>query len=199
MQDWIRERREGFKTVDLESQCSYRSIYFVYWFSSKFSYSVSIFFRYFFPQMFLKSITWCRYKIYVEGHAWSVSQKYILACDSMSLLITPHYYDFYSRGLLPTIHYWPINEKNKCKSIKFAVDWGNKHTKEVTFYAFLITPHYYDFHEVKSNSGSYYNCIPQYHLSQNITRARLLSLLYVCFVIRHKRLEKQGANLCKTN
>ncbi|KAD5317009.1 hypothetical protein R6Q59_032281 [Mikania micrantha] len=69
-----------------------------------------------------------RYKIYVEGNAWSVSEKYILACDSMSLVITPHYYDFFSRGLIPTVHYWPINEKNKCSSIKFAVDWGNKNT-----------------------------------------------------------------------
>ncbi|KAM3282349.1 O-glucosyltransferase rumi [Capsicum chacoense] len=71
-----------------------------------------------------------RYKIYVEGLAWSVSQKYILACDSMALSINPHFYDFFTRSLLPTVHYWPINEKNKCKSIKFAVDWGNKNAKK---------------------------------------------------------------------
>ncbi|KAL7591919.1 hypothetical protein Lser_V15G31626 [Lactuca serriola] len=71
-----------------------------------------------------------RYKIYVEGNAWSVSEKYILACDSMSLVITPHYYDFFTRGLTPTIHYWPINEHKKCSSIKFAVDWGNKNTEK---------------------------------------------------------------------
>ncbi|KAM0015883.1 putative protein xylosyltransferase [Helianthus debilis subsp. tardiflorus] len=69
-----------------------------------------------------------RYKIYVEGNAWSVSEKYILACDSMSLVVTPHYYDFFSRGLVPTVHYWPINEHKKCSSIKFAVDWGNMNT-----------------------------------------------------------------------
>ncbi|XP_022896351.1 protein O-glucosyltransferase 1-like [Olea europaea var. sylvestris] len=68
-----------------------------------------------------------RYKIYVEGVSWSVSEKYILACDSMSLIINPHYYDFFTRSLLPTIHYWPINEQSKCESIKFAVEWGNKH------------------------------------------------------------------------
>ncbi|GFY90283.1 O-glucosyltransferase rumi-like protein [Actinidia rufa] len=71
-----------------------------------------------------------RYKIYVEGAAWSVSEKYILACDSASLIVTPHYYDFFTRSLLPTIHYWPINEKTMCKSIKFAVDWGNNHPEE---------------------------------------------------------------------
>ncbi|XP_028066015.1 O-glucosyltransferase rumi homolog [Camellia sinensis] len=71
-----------------------------------------------------------RYKIYVEGAAWSVSEKYILACDSMSLLVTPHYYDFFTRSLLPSIHYWPINENDMCKSIKFAVDWGNKHPQK---------------------------------------------------------------------
>ncbi|XP_073307469.1 uncharacterized protein [Primulina huaijiensis] len=69
-----------------------------------------------------------RYKIYVEGVSWSVSEKYILACDSMSLIISPQYYDFFTRSLLPTVHYWPINKNNKCGSIKFAVEWGNKYT-----------------------------------------------------------------------
>ncbi|KAM3320021.1 hypothetical protein BC332_08125 [Capsicum chinense] len=71
-----------------------------------------------------------RYKIYIEGSAWSVSEKYILACDSVSLLVTPHYYDFFSRSLMPLVHYWPINENDKCASIKFAVDWGNKNMKK---------------------------------------------------------------------
>ncbi|CAA2970524.1 O-glucosyltransferase 1-like [Olea europaea subsp. europaea] len=71
-----------------------------------------------------------RYKIYIEGVSWSVSEKYILACDSMSLMINPHYYDFFTRSLLPTIHYWPINKTEKCKSIKFAVEWGNKHMNQ---------------------------------------------------------------------
>ena len=56
----------------------------------------------------------------------------------MALLINPHYYDFYTRSLLPTVHYWPINEKDKCKSIKFAVDWGNKNAKKVTFSTNLV-------------------------------------------------------------
>ncbi|KAI8022796.1 hypothetical protein LOK49_LG03G02290 [Camellia lanceoleosa] len=72
-----------------------------------------------------------RYKIYVEGRAWSASEKYILACDSMSLLATPHYYDFFTRSLLPSIHYWPIKENDMCRSIKSAVNWGNKHPKKV--------------------------------------------------------------------
>ncbi|KAL1549875.1 protein O-glucosyltransferase 1-like [Salvia divinorum] len=69
-----------------------------------------------------------RYKIYVEGVSWSVSQKYILACDSMALIIKPHFYDFFTRSLLPSIHYWPINTNNKCESIKLAVEWGNNYT-----------------------------------------------------------------------
>ncbi|CAH9123765.1 unnamed protein product, partial [Cuscuta epithymum] len=71
-----------------------------------------------------------RYKIYVEGVSWSVSEKYILACDSMSLIINPRYYDFFTRSLVPTVHYWPINERDKCRSTKFAIDWGNSHPKE---------------------------------------------------------------------
>ncbi|KAF7844608.1 O-glucosyltransferase rumi-like protein [Senna tora] len=71
-----------------------------------------------------------RYKIYAEGAAWSVSQKYILACDSMAMFIEPKYYDFYTRSLLPLQHYWPISTKNMCKDIQFAVDWGNSHAEE---------------------------------------------------------------------
>ncbi|KAJ7969965.1 O-glucosyltransferase rumi-like [Quillaja saponaria] len=71
-----------------------------------------------------------RYKIYIEGSAWSVSEKYILACDSVSLIVKPHYYDFFMRGLNPVQHYWPIREDDKCRSIKFAVDWGNIHKQK---------------------------------------------------------------------
>ncbi|KAL0452497.1 UNVERIFIED_CONTAM: O-glucosyltransferase rumi [Sesamum latifolium] len=71
-----------------------------------------------------------RYKIYIEGSAWSVSEKYILACDSVTLLVKPYYYDFYTRSLMPLQHYWPIKDDDKCRSIKHAVDWGNGHQQE---------------------------------------------------------------------
>lgn len=72
-----------------------------------------------------------RYKIYIEGNAWSVSLKYILACDSPTLLIKPKFYDFFSRALIPQHHYLSVrNDIKMCESIEFAVDWGNKHTKE---------------------------------------------------------------------
>ncbi|CAN8264982.1 unnamed protein product [Cochlearia groenlandica] len=71
-----------------------------------------------------------RYKIYIEGSAWSVSEKYILACDSVTLLVKPHYYDFFTRGLVPAHHYWPVREHDKCRSIKFAVHWGNSHIQK---------------------------------------------------------------------
>ncbi|XP_042506162.1 O-glucosyltransferase rumi homolog isoform X2 [Macadamia integrifolia] len=71
-----------------------------------------------------------RYKIYIEGSAWSVSEKYILACNSVTLLVKPRYYDFFTRSLQPIHHYWPIREDDKCKSIKFAVDWGNHHKQK---------------------------------------------------------------------
>ncbi|RID44439.1 hypothetical protein BRARA_I01231 [Brassica rapa] len=73
----------------------------------------------------------CTYRlIYIEGYGWSVSEKYILACDSVTLMVKPYYYDFFSRTLQPLQHYWPINDKNKCRSIKFAVDWLNNHTQK---------------------------------------------------------------------
>ncbi|KAL9237302.1 hypothetical protein vseg_011869 [Gypsophila vaccaria] len=71
-----------------------------------------------------------KYKIYIEGSAWSVSEKYILACDSVTLIVKPKYYDFFSRGLMPVQHYWPIKEDDKCRSIKFAVEWGNRHKQK---------------------------------------------------------------------
>ncbi|KAK9914254.1 hypothetical protein M0R45_038043 [Rubus argutus] len=71
-----------------------------------------------------------RYKIYIEGSAWSVSDKYILACDSVTLIVKPRYYDFFTRGLMPVHHYWPIKDDDKCRSIKYAVDWGNSHKRK---------------------------------------------------------------------
>ncbi|XP_047956252.1 O-glucosyltransferase rumi homolog isoform X2 [Salvia hispanica] len=71
-----------------------------------------------------------RYKIYVEGRSWSVSQRYILACNSPTLLIQSRWHDFFSRGLVPQRHYWPVRDSQICKSIKFAVQWGNNHTAE---------------------------------------------------------------------
>lgn len=71
-----------------------------------------------------------RFKIYIEGSAWSVSEKYILACDSVTLLVTPLYYDFFTRSLIPLQHYWPVRDEDKCRSIKYAVDWGNSHEQE---------------------------------------------------------------------
>jgi protein glucosyltransferase len=71
-----------------------------------------------------------RYKIYVAGRAWSVSEKYILACDSPMLALDTNYEDFFWRGLVAGKHYWPINLASKCPSIKAAVDWGNAHPEE---------------------------------------------------------------------
>ncbi|KAJ9681523.1 hypothetical protein PVL29_020411 [Vitis rotundifolia] len=71
-----------------------------------------------------------RYKIYTEGIGWSVSEKYILACDSVTLLVKPQYYEFFTRSLQPLVHYWPIKHKDMCKSIKFATDWCNNHTEK---------------------------------------------------------------------
>ncbi|KAM7260380.1 hypothetical protein ACFE04_016121 [Oxalis oulophora] len=71
-----------------------------------------------------------RYKIYAEGYAWSVSLKYIISCGSMALIISPQYEDFFSRGLVPTKHYWPVSTIDLCWSIKNAVEWGNNKPDE---------------------------------------------------------------------
>ncbi|XP_022964397.1 protein O-glucosyltransferase 1-like [Cucurbita moschata] len=71
-----------------------------------------------------------KYKIYIEGWAWSVSEKYILSCDSMTLYVKPRFFDFFVRGMLPLQHFWPINDGSKCSSLKFGVEWGNNHTNQ---------------------------------------------------------------------
>lgn len=84
----------------------------------------------------------CRYKIYAEGYAWSVSLKYILSCGSVPLIIHPEYEDFFSRGLFPKKNYWPISPSNLCPSIKYAVEWGNKHANQVlsfTFFTYVLS------------------------------------------------------------
>ncbi|KAG6422575.1 hypothetical protein SASPL_119153 [Salvia splendens] len=61
-----------------------------------------------------------RFKIYIEGVAWSASQKYIMACDSVTLLVKPIFHEFFTRSLMPLKHYWPIKDEDKCRSIKHA-------------------------------------------------------------------------------
>ncbi|CAL4931421.1 unnamed protein product [Urochloa decumbens] len=61
-----------------------------------------------------------RYKIYVDGRAWSVSLKYILACDSPALLVDTRFRDFFSRGLVAGRHYWPVDAARKCAAIRLA-------------------------------------------------------------------------------
>ena len=81
-----------------------------------------------------------RYKIYIEGNAWSVSEKYIFACDSPVLLMTLRWYDFFTRGMVPQHHYWPVRDSDKCRSLKFAVDWGNNHKDKVNCFLFAKKP-----------------------------------------------------------
>lgn len=59
-----------------------------------------------------------------------MSEKYILACDSPTLYVTPRFYNFFIRGMVPLKHYWPIRDDNKCKSLKFSVEWGNNNTEK---------------------------------------------------------------------
>ncbi|XP_065879283.1 uncharacterized protein [Euphorbia lathyris] len=73
-----------------------------------------------------------RYKIYAEGFAWSVSLKYIIACGSLTLIITPKYEDFFSRGLIPKKNYWPVSSDQLCRNIKYAVEWGNANPVEAS-------------------------------------------------------------------
>ena len=63
-----------------------------------------------------------------------MSEKYILACDSMTLFIEPTYYDFFTRSMVPMKHYWPISIESICKEIEDAVDWGNTNPDMVNLF-----------------------------------------------------------------
>lgn len=54
--------------------------------------------------------------IYVEGVSWSVSLKYIMACGSPTMVVSPNHYDFYMRGLQPGVHYIRVQPDNSCVS-----------------------------------------------------------------------------------
>ncbi|XP_024524826.1 O-glucosyltransferase rumi homolog [Selaginella moellendorffii] len=73
-----------------------------------------------------------RYNIYAEGAAWSASLKYKMACGSTLLYLDSEYDEFFTKGLLPNIHFMPISSKEEemCQSLRDAVNWGNSHAHE---------------------------------------------------------------------
>ncbi|CAN1167010.1 O-glucosyltransferase rumi [Linum perenne] len=120
-----------------------------------------------------------RYKIYAEGFAWSVSLKYILSCGSLTLIISPQYEDFFSRGLVPKINYWPVSPVGLCESIKSAVDWGNSHTAQ----AQAIAKAGQDFMESISMDRIYdymFHLITEYSKLQRFKPVPPASALEVC-------------------
>ncbi|RVW30652.1 hypothetical protein CK203_101276 [Vitis vinifera] len=48
----------------------------------------------------------------------------------MTLLTKPYHHDFFTRSMVPLQHYWPIRPRNKCRDLKFAVEWGNTHPEK---------------------------------------------------------------------
>ncbi|KAE8721291.1 Downstream target of A 2 [Hibiscus syriacus] len=80
----------------------------------------------------------------IEGVTWSASEKYILACDSMTLMVKPIYYGFFSRSMVPMQHFWKIGRENKCRDLKFAAQAigraGSKYMEEM-----LSTRNVYDY------------------------------------------------------
>ncbi|KAA8543732.1 hypothetical protein F0562_022091 [Nyssa sinensis] len=120
-----------------------------------------------------------RYKIYAEGYAWSVSLKYIVSCGSLSLIISPEFEDFFSRGLMPKKNYWPVSRFDLCRSIKYAVEWGNAHPAE----AEAMGRAGQDFMESLSMDRIYdymYHLITEYSKLQDFKPVRPSSAQEVC-------------------
>ena len=66
-----------------------------------------------------------------------MSLKYILACGSVPLIVSPEYLDFFSRGLTPQKNYLPVQPSDLCLSIKLAVEWGYGHPDMVPLLSYL--------------------------------------------------------------
>ncbi|KAL8106805.1 hypothetical protein AgCh_023543 [Apium graveolens] len=62
-------------------------------------------------------------RLFVQTHDQFVGTRFILK-DMLD------YYDFFVRSLKPLEHYWPINNDDKCRSIEYAVEWGNLNTEK---------------------------------------------------------------------
>ncbi|KAE8733329.1 Downstream target of A 2 [Hibiscus syriacus] len=103
-QDWRKEIGHGFQQSKLEDQCTHRYMNYENLF-----FLIVRELDYDFESNGILNfavVPWLsRYKIYIEGATWS-------------------------RSLVPMRHFWPVHRKNKCRDLKFAVDWGNDHTRE---------------------------------------------------------------------
>lgn len=103
-----------------------------------------------------------------------MSEKFILACDSPTLFVNTRFDDFLSRALIPGTHYWPIRDNDKCRSIKFAVDWGNSHQKEV------------------------YNVVNIVVIPFLLMKYKKVTDIYIyIYMNRHKKLGRRQASSCK--
>ncbi|KAK6249747.1 hypothetical protein SCA6_003752 [Theobroma cacao] len=80
----------------------------------------------------------------IEDNTWSVSEKYILADDSITLMIKPRYYDFFSRNMVPMQLYWPIRNTSKCRDLKFAAQAIGK-ARSKLIEEFLTMRNIYDY------------------------------------------------------
>lgn len=71
-----------------------------------------------------------RFKLYMEGWAWSASAKYIMACDATTLMVESEWFEFWYRGLKAGVNFLPVSKTpNLCANIRKAVDWARAHPK----------------------------------------------------------------------
>lgn len=54
--------------------------------------------------------------MYVEEVSWSVSLKYMMACGSPTMVVSPNDYDFFQRGLQSGVHYVRVESNTSCVS-----------------------------------------------------------------------------------
>ncbi|WRX17615.1 Glycosyl transferase CAP10 domain - like 6 [Theobroma cacao] len=64
--------------------------------------------------------------------------------DSITLMIKPRYYDFFSRNMVPMQLYWPIRNTSKCRDLKFAAQAIGK-ARSKLIEEFLTMRNIYDY------------------------------------------------------
>ena len=77
----------------------------------------------------------CRYLMYIEADAWATNLKQKLACGSVLMSAKMEYYEFFTRALLPNVHYVEVSTSDMCQ------DTASKVTAGASFHIHALDAH----------------------------------------------------------
>ena len=65
--------------------------------------------------------------MYIESDAWVTNLKQKLACGSVLMSNEMEFYEFFTRALVPGVHYVELDSKNLCRdaAAKVSLPWAS--------------------------------------------------------------------------